>query len=178
MADDNFTVVVDPGKKFQKAIDDALEKTGDLTIPFTEIAKEWFQGNKAIFSLKGHGKWDDLSDKYKKRKKSELNFVYPMFRAKSGKLEESLVNPKGDGSVNQIINKTTLILGTSVKSRSGKPYPIYLQAGTKHMPARPFVLIGAEQTGPPEFNKRVPAFIAQIENYLEQIALKEVGKKA
>jgi hypothetical protein len=181
MAETKISVSVDPGKRFQNAIDDAIEKTQDLTIPFIQIAKEWFKGNQAIFSLGGPGKWDDLTEKYKDRKDSKLGFIYPMFRGATGKLEQSLLNPAGEGSVNQIVNKTTLIMGTSVKSKKGFPYPIALQqgwnAGGRKVPPRPFVLIGAEQTGPPEFNARYDAFIAQIESYLDQIALQKAKEK-
>jgi hypothetical protein len=91
-----------------------------------------------------------------------------------GKLEESLIDGSSPGSINVIVNKNTLILGTRVTTKGGDPYPIYLQMGTKHMPPRPFVLIGAEQSGPPQFNRRIPAFLAIIANYIEQIALKEL----
>lgn len=174
---DPITVVVDPGKKFQAAIDDALTKVDDLTIPFIDIAKEWFKGNSAIFALSGHGKWDDLSEGYKKSKKASLGFIYPMFRGATNRLEKSLINPKDSGSVNQIINKKTLIMGTKVTSKSGEPYPQFLQLGTKKMPERPFVLIGPEQTGPEAFNKRYELFINHIQNYLEQIALQKVADK-
>ncbi len=153
--------VVDSDKKFSQAIKDALEQVDDLTIPFTLIAKSWFKSNKAIFALKGPGKYQDLSPKYKKQKQKSVGFVYPILR-RSGVLEESVTNPASPNSINLILNKNTLVLGTKV------PYGAYHQFGTSKLPARPFVLIGAEQVSPPELNRRVDAWIEIVKDYVLQ----------
>jgi phage gpG-like protein len=158
---------VDPDKDFAKAISEALKECDDLTVPLTLIAKSWFKSNKAIFQLKGPGKYTDLSENYKKQKKKAVGFIYPILR-RSGVLEESITNPTDSNSINLIINKNTLILGTKV------PYASKHQFG-EGVPRRPFVLIGAEQTGPEEFNQRRAAWIKTIQTHVLQVSGK-LGK--
>lgn len=150
---------VDPDKEFDKAVKDAAKQVADLTIPLTLITQSWFKSNRAFFDLKGPGKFADLSDNYKKRKKASVGFIYPILK-RAGALEASITNP-GDGyAISEIVNKTAVILGTKI------PYAAPLQFGTKNIPARPFVMIGAEQTGPPEFNKRKQEWIELIGKYV------------
>jgi phage gpG-like protein len=158
---------VDSDKAFQKAIQDALREVSDLTIPYTLIAKSWFQGNKAIFSLKGPGKYVDLKENYKKQKQKAVGFIYPILK-RSGALEQSITNPTDSNSINLIINKNTLILGTKI------PYGAPHQFGAPriNLPARPFILIGAEQTAPDQLNRRRDAWIAIIEDYVTQVSRK------
>ncbi|HVH96869.1 MAG TPA: hypothetical protein VM682_08000, partial [Bacillus sp. (in: firmicutes)] len=156
----------DAGKQFQKAIDDALKKVNDLTIPFTLITKSWFKGNSFIFDLKGPGKYTDLAPdsgmskyNYKARKMKMVGFVYPILKL-FGVLESSLTEPGDSNAIAVITNGTTLTLGTKV------PYAQYLHTGTKHMPMRPVIIIGAEQSGPIDPNNRQQAWIAQIQDYV------------
>ncbi len=152
---------VDPDKKFRKSVTDALSKVSDLSLIFQIIGVSWFKSNKAIFALRGPGKFADLTDRYKLLKQAKRGFVYPILRA-SGALEDSLTDPGNSDAVFNVDAKS-LILGTR------KPYAIFLQGGTSRMKARPHVLIGAEQTGPEEFNERRKAWIAQIEDYVMQV---------
>lgn len=131
----NYTV--DKNKQFQKALNEAQKAVGDLTIPLTLIAKDWFKGNRAIFSLKGPGKYPDLMPKTKAAKKKHVGFVYPILEA-TGRLSASLTQPTNENAVNQIVNRTQLFLGTRLH------YANYLQYGTKHMKPRPMVFIGPE----------------------------------
>lgn len=167
-------------KELNAAIGTALQKVDDLRIPFTAISKSWFKSNRALFALKGPGKFADLapdsgvSDFPYKRLKQEINgFVYPILRGQTQRLERSITDPESPDAVNFIIDKKTLVMGTSV------PYAYELQAGStgkKKMPARPFVMIGAEQTGPPEFNKRKEAFISILNDYVLQVS-EPIGSK-
>lgn len=156
---------VDPDKKFQAAITAALKEVSDLTIPYTLITKSWFKGNRAIFALKGPGKYVDLTPGYKKQKKKAVGFVYPILR-RSGALERSITEPGDPASISLIINKTTLILGTKV------PYGKYHQFGTKRLPKRPFILVGAEQVSPPDLNRRREAWLQIISDYVMQASRK------
>lgn len=162
-----ITFEVDPDKKFAKAVAIAAAKVDDLTAPFREITRSWYQSNKAIFSLKGPGKYDDLAPSTKAFKTRHLGSPYPILKM-TGRLEDSMTK-QGNESINFITNKKTLTLGTST------PYAGYLQGGTKNMPARPFVLIGAEQAAPREINKRRELWIKQIEDYVLQVT-KEMAK--
>ena len=169
-------VKVDPDKKFQQAINDAINQLDDLTDPFNQMIDEWFKGNKFIFDpgRKGPGKYKDLSEKYKKQKKRGWGFIYPILRA-SGHLANSMEQKGHPNSITQIVNKKSLILGTDVSTEDGKPYAQWLQTGTKKMPARPFVLIGGEQVASPMINKRRDAWIELLNDWVLQVTKKKVG---
>lgn len=153
-------------KKLQAALKKAGAKVSDLSTPFKLITESWYRSNRAIFNLKGPGKYADLKPDYKKAKQREYGFVYPILKA-TGRLERSMVDPSGSEGVRQVINKKALFLGTKV------PYAGFLQQGTRRMKARPVVLIGSEQVSPPGLNRRLEAWIAIIEDYVEQVHKKE-----
>lgn len=166
---------VDPNEKFNKEINKAIKKIGDLTVPFKLMTAEWYKGNQSIFPEKrgNPGKYEDLSPKYKKAKIRAIGDAYPILRGflknrKSGKLAKSMINPQDAGGVSKIINKSILILGTKVVNKKGKPYPIYLHKGAKKikLPARPFVLLGGEQVATSDINKRREIWIRRIKEYV------------
>lgn len=161
-------IEVDPGDEFNRAVKKTIKEVEDLTIPFTLISKSWFQSNKAIFRLKSPGKYADLSRNYKNAKKAMVGFVYPILKL-HGKLEKSITDPTASGAISLILNKQTLVLGTAV------PYAQFHQKGTRFMPARPAVLVGAEQTAPPELNKRQEIWIETLANYVLERS-KQVGR--
>lgn len=132
--------------RFNEVIANAKAAIGDLTIPLTLIAKDWYRGNRAMFLLKGPGQWTDLADgtnhgrtNYKAAKLRKWGFVYPILKA-SGALESSLTNPTDANTISQIINKDTLILGTRL------PYAAALNFGyaARNLPPRPFMAIRPE----------------------------------
>lgn len=171
MAEQFTTYKVDPSGKFQAALAEAARQVEDLTIPFIEIAKDWQQGNKFIYALKGPGKFADLKDAYKDRKQATLGFIYPILRGETKRLEESLTRPDSPDAILEVVNKKSLLLGTKVE------YGYWLNFGTSKMKKRPFVMIGAEQTGPPEFNKREQAWIFILKSFvLQKMAEAGVGK--
>jgi len=173
MANEKISIVVDPDKKFAQLIERAAKATSDLTIPFTLMTKDWFRGNNAIFALKGPGKYDDLSPAYKvakaRRPPQGAGFVYPILK-RSGLLQKSLTQPGSPDSIAQIINKTSLILGT--KDRTA----VWHQGGTKKMPKRPMVFLGAEQTAPESLNRRRTAWIKILEDHIAQWAARGSDK--
>lgn len=122
-------------KEFKEALRNAEKKIGDLTLPLISISRDWFKENRALSSLKGPGQYKDLKPSTKKQKRRKWGNEYPILFA-SGKLLGS-VTIQSSNSVSEVINKNTLILGTSV------PYAKYHQYGTKTLPVRPMVLIGA-----------------------------------
>lgn len=131
--------IVDNDRKFARAISNAYKATSDLTIPLTEIAKDWFKSNKAIFMLKSAGQYPDLKESTKEKKLKKYGFIYPIFRAR-GYLEESLTNPSDFFAIHQIENKSTLVIGTAI------PYAIFHQSDSprKVIPLRKMVFIGPE----------------------------------
>lgn len=148
-------------RDLQAVIQKAREQVNDLTVPFKLIGQSWFKTNRALSSLKGPGKFVDLKPEYKRVKAKKWGFVYPILGA-SGRLLSSITTP-GPESINLIINKRTLLLGSTV------PYGIYHQLGTKTLPRRPWILVGAEQTAPPELNKRKEAWVKMIHDYVRQV---------
>lgn len=172
---------VDPDKEFQREINKSFRKLGDLTIPFKLMSREWFKGNRAIFdpSRQSPGKYVDLTPKYKKAKTKAIGSPYPILRGflkpagqparKSGKLAESMLDPRNPDAISTIINKKILILGTKVKSE-GAPYPAFLHFGTSKMAARPFVLIGGEQVAPREINIRRENWVEMLKDYVLQVS--------
>lgn len=155
-------IKVDPNAKLRKAIGAAAAKVGDLTLPLNLISREWFKSNRAIFSLAGAGKYVDLSVLYKKAKKRDVGFVYPILK-KSGALEKSITDPGDDGAVSYIINRISLALGTSV------PYAVYHHEG-RGQPKRPVVLFGNEQVAPGALNKRVKIWETILMDYAKQVS--------
>ncbi len=77
---------------------------------------------------------------YKKEKLKRYGFVYPMLVA-SGALRSSLTQMGDSNSLFEIFNKSTLALGTKVVGKGGANYPMFLNYGTKKMPARHFMEI-------------------------------------
>lgn len=157
-------------KGFQDYIKKVSKQVNDFTIPYTLMIQSWYKSNKAIFSLKSPGKYEDFKygedSKYKKYKIKKFGFAYPLLtarRTRSGGIEKSLTNGGDKNAIAKIQNKKELVLGTSTE------YARYLHEGTKFMEARPLVLIGAEQVALDEIKKRRDLWIKTIENYVAQV---------
>lgn len=124
-------------KEFQRAMREAVKKVGDLTLPLIQISRDWYKSNRALTNLKGPGKYKDLKESTKKQKRRKYGSEYPILFA-TGRLLGSVTLPGTVDAVSEVINKNTLILGTTV------PYARYHQYGTKTLAIRPMVLIGAD----------------------------------
>jgi len=143
--------------KFKDAMNRVRLVTDDLRIPLTLISKDFYKSEKAIFLLGSAGQYPDFGgfnpgakmmykgqettrrEAYKARKQAKYGFVYPLLKA-SGRLEGSVTNPMHQDAVNQIVNKRTLIIGTTV------PYGVYHQSDRARakIPLRKFLFIGPE----------------------------------
>ncbi len=185
--------VFDENSEFQKKLKEVYKKTKDLTIPLRLIATSWFRGNNSIFdeNRAGPGRYADLSQKpffakwerkgsdlrkfypggYKEYKRAKYGFAYPILKAR-GALQASITDPADVNSINLIINKSTLVLGTKVK------YAIYHQSqkprGTgktgRAMPYRPFLFVGVEQIAPNDIkNNRLNTWMQILDSYFTQI---------
>lgn len=153
---------VDPKKELRKALRNAARQVDNLTIPLKLISQEWFKSNRAIFSLKGHGKYVDLKELTKKYKQREVGFVYPILR-RSHQLEQSITEPETPEAISQIINKKDLVLGTRT------PYAHFHQEGTKYLPIRPMVLFGNEQVAPEALKTRIGIWQERLVDYVRQV---------
>lgn len=158
---------VDPDGRLKNAVKDAIAKVGDLTIPLKAITRSWFKSNRAIFELKGPGKYTDLAESTKKQKTKVLGTPYPILRL-TGRLESSLTQAGSSDAISSIIGKNALILGTAV------PYGIYHQSAAPRskLPFRPFIFLGAEQTAPTPLHNRRENWIKILTDHVEQVATK------
>jgi phage gpG-like protein len=175
--------VVDPGDRFKKSIDVALSQVSDLSPAFMQIKKGWYQSNKAIFALKGPGKYPALGglhpdekvkgmpythrQRAEARKRKMFGFDYPLLMA-TGRLYASLTGSGPDSIA--VYNSRQMSLGTKVE------YAFYHQADgeRKKLPFRPFVFIGAEQTAPDEINNRQDAWVKIVQSVIAS-SLKNAG---
>lgn len=138
---------------------------GDLTVPLKLIAQSWFRSNRAIFTLKGPGKYADLSPAYKAFKARHLGTAYPIMRL-SGQVEQSITDPTDPNSISYILNKNHLVLGTSIE------YANINAKGSKknNLPARPVVLFGNESVAPGPLNARVEAWKKMLLSYVGDVS--------
>lgn len=154
----------DKDSSFQRKLQQVFKATGDLTIPLTLMAREWYRGNRSIFALKGPGRYTDLDPDYKKDKQNDVGFVYPILK-RSGRLSWSITIPYNSDAINYIVNKNTLVLGTRV------PYAVYHQSNQprKKMPYRPFLFVGVEQIAPHDIQQnRLKNWLKILDNYFTQ----------
>lgn len=173
----NVEIQVDD-KAVQRTLVAAKEAGVNLTIPFSIIAKSWFASNRSIFTLQSPGQYPDYGgfspesiaygtttrrEAAKRRKLRYFGFIYPMMKAK-GDLERSLTNPTDSKSVNLIINKIALYLGTKVS------YAGYHQSPEprKKMPYRPTVFLGSEQIAPTEKRNEYTRILSVLSDSIQQ----------
>lgn len=158
---------VDPDSSFQKSLNQAYDLTGDLTIPLGLITKRWYQSNKSIFALKGKGKYEDLKPRTKKFKLRHIGQVYPILLL-SGTLAASITEPQDGAAFNEIVNKKILLLG--VRTDQIK-YARAHQFGNpgNNLPARPFLLTGAEQVANAEQKKSLSIYNSIVQKYIMEV---------
>lgn len=117
----------------------AREAAKDFRIPFSLIAKDFFQSQKKAFESSGPDRYPDLSPTYKRLKKARYGFIYPILEAR-GLLKKSLTDENDPNAVAEVVNRDKLLLGTKL------PYAQYVQRRRK------FLFIGPEAskyaTGP------------------------------
>lgn len=121
--------------RLSKAMKAAAKEMEDLRVPLGEIHKSFIKSRKFIFTLKGKGQYVDLKESYKRQKRRKHGHVYPILKA-TGRLMDSITTDNEDHY--KRIEKKALTIGTSV------PYAVFLQNGTRKMPARPFLFWGPE----------------------------------
>lgn len=142
MAENPISYDVDADKKFKKAIKKA-EKSGlDLSFSMGEAVRIIKKESTKNFILKGFGKYPPLSPIYFKRKQrlAPGTPILTGLDAKgrvSAKLKKSIIDKTADSIIQ--IGKRSLVVGTKAKSKKGAPYPVFVQEGTKNMPARKFL---------------------------------------
>ncbi len=157
---------IENDKAFTAKLKQLAKKSSDLTIPLTLISKDFYKSEKSIFLLKGPGKYKDLSDVYKKRKQKAVGFIYPILK-RSGALEKSVTSPSDRSSINQIVNKNTLIIGTKT------PYGVFHQSDSPRskIPLRKFLFIGPEaiQFATSATKGRLERWIGILDGFMQSV---------
>lgn len=164
-------IKLDPQGQFNKSIKKIGKDVSDLTIPLLQIKKQWYQGNKSIFLLRGPGKYETLDPKYQVRKSSELGFVYPLLRGRDRNIEAAITNAEDKHAFSEITKKS-IELGV-VKS-SDFPYALAIHYGLpeKNIKARPYVLLGVEQVATKEQKEKTKVYIEILKDYVLQVSNK------
>ena len=176
---------VDNDRAFQNALDRARRVTDNLVIPLILISKDFYKSERAIFRLRGPGKYPDFGgfnpgqkvgnktrrQIAKEKKLREVGFIYPLLKGKTQRLMNSLLQPDAEGSINQILNKKVLVIGTSI------PYARFHQGpgARKKIPERKFLFIGPEA---PRFASRqqmgrTERWLNILNDYIMQLLAKE-----
>jgi len=181
-------------KEFDKAVKEAIKSVSDLTPVFIQMAREFYKANKAIFALKGKGKYEDFKGpkigatwkdpgmperrtrngtmtpyQWYKHSKLKMPKGYPLLRA-SGTLERSITR-QGDTNAILEINKTTMVVGTRLE------YAGFHQYGTKHIPMRQFLFLDATTTAPNEISRRNDAWMKSLNSYVFRSVAKPLGSE-
>jgi hypothetical protein len=182
---------VENDKAFQKLIDSAFKETRDLTIPFRQIVRAFYQSRKAIFKLKGPGAYPDFKGPkvqetwknpgrpeqrtrkgeltaYQNLKLKQVGFLYPLLKS-SGTLEKSITNPS-DTNAEQKIDATSLTIITKV------PYANYHQQdnpdlGDAVIPTRKFFFIGGETS---QSNRDIERYTKIINDHIVKVLAKRL----
>jgi len=117
------------------ALNKLLKEGGDGRPAFKSISSDWYKWNRRLFRLKGPGKYEDLTEGYKKAKKKALGTrtPYPILRGKYRRIESGLTEQGSEYNVHEM-NKTSLVMGVQNAEEA-----VYNQLGTIKMPARIFV---------------------------------------
>lgn len=164
---------VDPGGELGRNFRKAIDSVEDLRVPLSLIRESWFRGNKSIFALAGPGKFADLSPNYKKRKAAKFGSPYPILFRQQGILRDALTVPGNAKSVSKLVGKKALDLGVD-------PDDIVfnsLYSGTRTgIKARPYILLGVEQTAPSALNTRVAIWRKLIVDYVSQVTGESFGE--
>lgn len=185
-------------KEMEVALKDAVKKIGDLRPALIQIAREFYKANKAIFWLKGPGKYTDFvgpkiantwkdpgrpekrirngnytAYQWHKEKKTGLAKGYPLLKF-SGTLEKSITNSSDPNTVN-IVTKKSVVVGTKV------PYGVHHQYGApkNNLPMRQFLFIDPSTTvwaSSKIFSRRNQAWLEAIESYVGRVLGVEIQR--
>lgn len=134
-------------KAITRAMNHAVRYIDDFSIPLGDIHRHFMQSRKLIFTLKGPGKYKDLTPRYKKAKRRKHGFIYPILKA-TGRLEDSITSENRDHI--GIVRPRSLTIGSAV------PYAVAHNEGRGRMPQRSFLFwgLGGKSTAHPALAKK------------------------
>jgi len=159
MAENNpISYDIDADNQFRRAITQAIRSGLDLSFSMGESARIIKKEAGKNFILRGFGRYPPLSPQYLRRKRILAPGALILTGAKpgsvkdgskisgggvSGKLKKSIIGNTSDSIL--LIGERSLEFGTKATTSDGKPYPLWVQEGTKNkdgstkMPARKFL---------------------------------------
>jgi len=166
MAENPISYDIDADNQFKKAIAKAIASGLDLSFSMGESARIIKKESTKNFILKGSGQYDPLNRQYFRRKQllapgTPILTGLTRKDSVSGKLKKSIIGKTADSIIQ--IGKVSLVVGTKAKSRRGAPYPVFVQEGTKNMPARKFLFFSQAMV-----KQIVNTINADIKNQLPQ----------
>jgi phage gpG-like protein len=190
-----FATVQD--KTFNDAVRRAARQIGDLRPLFGEIRRSFYQANKAIFSLKGKGQYEDFSGpkiaqtwkspgrpNQRTRNGSLTAYQWAKVQAKKKGIASSEINDQGyplllfSGRLRESLTNEqaseaiSVITKTTLIMGTSVPYAGFHQSGTSKMPMRPILFIdpATSQSGKIRgiISRRNEAWVRSIERFVSR----------
>lgn len=168
----SFSYNIENQREFSRSINAAIKKVKDLSIPFEQIANDFFKSRRAIFKLKSPGQYPDFKNgrngPYATKKEELVGFKYPLLKF-SGRLEDSVTDKSAQEAIYQNDGKT-LTMGSSV------PYLRFHQSDLprKKLPMRKVIFFGPEA---PRFAKgALSGFTGRALDTLNAYVARETGE--
>ena len=164
---------------FQRKLDALGKATNDFRIPFRLISSDFYRSQKQLFTLKGAGLFQDLApakgvngnpttiSDYKKQKKKNLGFVYPILVGQTKNLSQSTLSKNHRNSI-FFLNRKELQIGTNIS------YGKYHQSDKprSRIPQRKFVFITGgrgDMSKDSGIHGRRERWISIIDTHIEQL---------
>lgn len=161
---------IDNDIAFARKLEQVRAKVSDLRVPMRMIGLSFFKSRRAIFKLKGPGKYPKLGGLHPNRKDPKTGLtnrkraenaklrrtgsIYPLLQGDTRTLEKSITNPNDPNAI-FVVTKGSGVFGTRVE------YGLYHQSDRQRnkIPLRKFLFFGPESTkfGPgktDQFTKR------------------------
>ena len=88
-----------------------------------KVAQDFYTSNEDLIFNQRPGRYKDLSEAYKLKKRSMVGFVYPIL-VKTGDLRDSLTKVGSPHNINRL-SMNTLVLGTKIKYAKAHQLGLY-----------------------------------------------------
>lgn len=169
---DQFSWTIENNEAFQKKLDELGDAIKDFRPPFRAISSDFYRSQRQLFTLQGAGKYVDLTENYKKQKKKEVGFIYPILVGATRDLSNSTLGKDHRNSIFHL-GKQSLEIGTNI------PYGKFHQSDKprKKIPQRKFVFItggDGDRSKDSGINGRRERWTFIIDTHIKQIISGEI----
>lgn len=155
MSGATITIQLQNGDVFARALEKTRAAWGNLQVPFTAIAADFYKSEESIFKRTDPGPYPDLTDPYGRYKEKRVGFRYPIL-VLSGALAASITTPDASDSIYNV-GPQGVAIGTAVRY------------GLKQQATRPFVFIGPDSPFADAAQQERPVRWAKIlEDYMRE----------